>query len=140
MLYKARTSNTYIEEIKDCFLLKNVNLNINVEGPVISCFKKSLLKFSAMTEIAASSFSKSKLENAFFITNLKSLYLIVTMLNAIKDCRSFQYVILYRFALSLPYSSPTEVRRLRKFTVGAAQVAVRHLNGSLVQRHIILSF
>lgn len=70
-------------------VLKNVNLNINVEGPVISCFKKILLKFSAMTEIAASSFSKSKLENAFFITNLKSLYLIVTMLNAIKDCRSF---------------------------------------------------
>lgn len=33
-----------------------------------------------MTEIAASSFSKSKLENAFFITDLKSIYLIVTML------------------------------------------------------------
>lgn len=52
---------------------------------------------------------------------------------------SFWYVILFRLALSPPYSSPTEVRRHRKFTVGAAQVAIRHLNGSLVQRHIILS-
>lgn len=70
-------------------MLKNVNLNINVEGLVISCFKKIFLKFLVMIEIVVLSFFKSKLENVFFIINLKSLYLIVIMLNAIKDCRSF---------------------------------------------------
>lgn len=89
MFYKVWIFNIYIEEIKDVLVLKNVNLNINVEGLVISCFKKIFLKFLVMIEIVVLSFFKSKLENVFFIINLKSLYLIVIMLNVIKDCKSF---------------------------------------------------